>query len=705
MQSFRTELENPVVEKDIIDLEKKIRLYREGKIDEDRFRSLRLARGVYGQRQQGVQMIRIKIPFGRMTTRQLRRIADISDEYATGNLHATTRQDIQIHYVSLEKAPELWAKLEQDQITLREACGNTVRNVTASAKAGVDPAEPFDVSPYAYETFRYFLRNPICQEMGRKFKIAFSSSEKDSAFTFIHDIGAIPKIKVENGEEKRGFKIMVGGGLGAQPSLAEEAFDFLEEEKLIPFIEAVLRVFDRFGERNKRGKARMKFLINQIGVDGLLKLVKEVWPSLKSKTYQVDRNSVPEVTPPAAKDFPATTVNDQVKYDQWLKTNVFEQKQKGHYGVYLKVLLGDISSDTARKLADIVDQYAADDVRVTVNQGYLLKFVSKEALPHLFNALNDLGLAEPGFDSVADITACPGTDTCNLGISNSTAVSAALEDVIKKEYPDLVYNNDIKIKISGCPNSCGQHGLASIGFHGSSMRDKNKMVVPALQVMIGGGVDGNGVGRIAERVTKVPSKRAPEVLRTLFDDYDDNRLDGEYYADYYARQGKMYFYHLLKPIGDLDSLQADDYQDWGHAEEEFKVEAGVGECAGVIIDLVATLVYEAEEKLGWAYEAQEKGMFADAIYHAHNALVSGAKAMLLTKDVNPNTQFSILQEFDKNFVETGEIAFDRSFQEHVLQINNHEPDASFAKEYIQSAADFLELIKKLRGEELTTSVA
>ncbi len=705
MQSFRTELENPVVEKDIIDLEKKIRLFRDGKIDDDRFRSLRLARGVYGQRQQGVQMVRIKIPFGRLTTRQLRRIADISDEYATSNLHATTRQDIQIHYVSLDRTPELWSKLEQDQITIREACGNTVRNVTASDKAGVDPNEPFDVSPYAYETFSYFLRNPICQEMGRKFKIAFSSSEEDSAFTFIHDVGAIPKVKIENGEEKRGFKIVVGGGLGAQPSLAEVAFDFLEEDKLIPFIEAVLRVFDRYGERNKRGKARMKFLLNQIGVDGLLKLVKEVWPSLKSKSYKVDRNVVPEVKLPAEKEYAAVIVTNQEKYEQWLKTNVFEQKQKGYFGVYLKVLLGDISSDTARKLADIVDEYAADDVRVTVNQGYLLKFLRKEALPHLFNELDALGLAEPGFDSVADITACPGTDTCNLGISNSTAVSAALEEVITKEYPDLIHNNDIKIKISGCPNSCGQHGLASIGFHGSSMRDKNKRVVPALQVLIGGGVDGNGAGRVADRVIKVPSKRAPEVLRTLFEDYDDNRNDGEYYADYYARQGKMYFYHLLKPVADATSLSESDYQDWGHAQEEFKVEAGVGECAGVIIDLVATLVYEAEEKLGWGFEAQEKGVFADAIYHAHNAMVSGAKAMLLTKDTNPNTQFGILQEFDKNFVETGDINLGGSFQEHVLQINQHEPDASFAREYIKSAADFLELIKKLRGEELETSAA
>src|SRR5215217_3123186 len=249
MQSFRTELENPIVEKDIIDLEKKIRLFREGKIHDEKFRSLRLARGVYGQRQPGVQMVRIKLPFGRVTVKQLLRISDVSDEYASRNLHLTTRQDIQIHFVSLDRTPELWDKLAHDDITLREACGNTVRNVTASPNAGIDPHEPFDVSSYAFETFRYFVRNPICQDMGRKFKIAFSSSDDDTAFAYIHDVGLVPKVKIENGAEVRGFKVKVGGGLGAQPMLAYTAYEFLPEDQVIPLIESVIRVFDRHGER------------------------------------------------------------------------------------------------------------------------------------------------------------------------------------------------------------------------------------------------------------------------------------------------------------------------------------------------------------------------------------------------------------------------------------------------------------------------
>ena len=238
MQSFRSEIENPIVEKDIIDLEKKISLYYEGKIDEERFRSLRLARGVYGQRQFGVQMIRIKLPYGKVTSEQLHRISDVSDEYSRGRLHITTRQDIQIHHVSLDRTPELWVQLEKDDITLREACGNTVRNVTASETAGIDINEPFDVSPYAQALFEFFLRNPVCQEMGRKFKISFSGNEEDTALSFIHDLGFIAKLK----DGKKGFKVMLAGGLGSQAILAKTLFEFISEEKIIPLTEAVLRV-------------------------------------------------------------------------------------------------------------------------------------------------------------------------------------------------------------------------------------------------------------------------------------------------------------------------------------------------------------------------------------------------------------------------------------------------------------------------------
>jgi sulfite reductase (ferredoxin) len=694
MLSFRTELENPIVPKEIIDLEKKIRAYRAGEIHEDKFKSLRLARGIYGQRQPGVQMVRIKLPFGKVTFKQLLRIADVSDEFASRNLHLTTRQDIQIHYVSLDRTPELWAALDEEKVTTREACGNTVRNVTASPTAGIDPKEPFDVSPYAYGVFSYFLRNPICQEMGRKFKMSFSASDDDTAFSYIHDLGFIPKIKVVDGVEKRGFKVMLGGSLGAQPMLAYVVYDFLPEDEIIPYAEAVLRVFDRHGERNNRNKARFKFLIQKIGIDEVIRLIEEEKLANKFKTYTIDRNTVEEPVIPALTDYSVVEVINQLKYEKWLSTNVFEQKQEGFYGVYLKVPVGDIATDRARKLVDGIKAYVADEIRITQNQGLLLKYVRKEALPALFNNLDALGFAEPGFNSVADVTTCPGTDTCNLGISNSTTLSVILDQLICDEYEHLLHNQDIKIKISGCMNSCGQHGLAQIGFHGSSLKANGK-VVPAIQILLGGGTVGDGIGRAGEKIVKVPSKRTKDALRTILNNYQEVAFEGELFNEYYDRQGKDYFYRLLKPLADLSSLTADDFKDWGH-DEIYSTAIGVGECAGVVIDLVATLLFEAEEKFEWAKEAMNINAYADAIYHSYSVMVSAAKALLLDKGVTCNTHAGIIRDFDEHYT-AADFNIETSFSEMVLQINKHEPSAEFAQAYMAQASGFVENVKAKRG--------
>lgn len=697
MQSFRTELElvnhsgKALVEKDIIDLDRKIREFREGKIHEEKFRSLRLARGVYGQRQPGVQMIRIKLPYGKVSTKQLRRIADISDEYSNGNLHLTTRQDVQIHHVSLERTPELWAKLEQDDITLREACGNTVRNVTASAEAGIDPKEPFDVTPHAHAVFSYFLRKPFGQELGRKIKIAFSNHEQDTAVTYIHDFGFIPKI---NAQQKKGFKVLVGGGLGAQPFLAQVAYEFLEENQLIPFLEASIRVFDRYGERVSRHKARIKYLIHKIGIEAFLKLVDEEWPAVLNKTWEIPQNSG-NSSEYEKKEFSPVIIKDPSAYQAWLKTNTFQQKQAGYYGVYIKIILGNISSSKTRELIRVIEHYAAkDDIRLTINQGLLLKYVNESALPHLFQELMALGLATPGFDSTGDITACPGTDTCNLAISNSTHITIELEKVIYEEFPDLIYNHDLKIKISGCMNSCGQHGLAHIGFHGSSFK-VGQQVVPAVQVLLGGGTLGNGQGRIADKVIKVASKRAPDVLRVLFRDFESQAIENEYFHSYYDRKGKDYFYQLLKPLADNSTLKDRDYIDWG-SDEKFQTAIGVGECAGVIIDLVQTLFFEAEEKLSWSTEALESLQYGDSIYYSYAAWIHAAKGLLLDKQVHVNTHHTLIADFDKHFVETGIIRLPASFKDLVLQINKQEASKDFAESYFQQAKHFYNQVKQYR---------
>ena len=701
MQSFRTELENPIVERDIIELERKIHEFRQGSIPEEKFRSLRLARGVYGQRQPGVQMVRIKLPYGRMTLAQWKRIADVSDEFATGNLHLTTRQDIQIHFVSLERTPQLWTLLEQDHITIREACGNTVRNVTASDAAGIDPDEPFDVTPYAHGIFEFFLRKPVCQEMGRKFKIALSSSEKDSALVFMHDFGLIPRIREVNGETKRGFNVVVGGGLGAQPFLAITTHEFLEEDLVIPYLESILRVFDRHGERNSRHKARIKFLIQKIGIDAFNELVKQEQTALTYQRYTIDTSKfsgpafagIPGASGNGHFNIPSSAINP-FKFELWKRTNTFRQKQEGYLAVYVRVPNGNISSDISRRLIEKLRHVIADDVRITINQGLQFRFVKPEHLEYVYSVLDAEGLSAAGFGSVADVTSCPGTDTCNLGISNSTDTALVLSNVIDEEYPELLENKEITIKISGCMNSCGQHGMASIGFHGSSLKAKGQ-VLPALQVLIGGGVLGKGEGRIADKVIKVPSKRGPDVLRAILDDYKANAIELETFLQYTQRQGEKYFYELLKPLASLETLIAEDYIDWGQ-QERFATAIGVGECAGVMIDLVATLLLEAEEKIVMSEEFLAGGKWADGIYCAYSAQVLTAKALLLQQGVQCNTQHGILNDFDKHFTANGLYTESSSFKSDVMRMNDIEPTESFANSYLKQAKNFVSYAEAYR---------
>lgn len=696
MQSFRTELENPLVEKDILELEQKIRAFREGTIAEEKFRSLRLARGVYGQRQQGVQMVRIKLPYGKMTLAQWKRIADVSDEYSNGNLHLTTRQDIQIHFVSLDRTPQLWAELEKNNVTMREACGNTVRNITASDTAGIDKEEPFDITPYAHAMFEYFLRKPVCQEMGRKFKIAFSNSERDTALTFMHDLGAIPRIKIENGKEVRGFKILIGGGLGAQPHLAITTHEFLEEDLLIPYLEAVLRVFDRHGERNSRHKARIKFLVQKIGIDAFNELVTAEQNALTYQHYKVDIDVFVSAALPSYQAPGSTLVVNQFKFELWKNTNVVEQKQDGYVAVYVRVPNGNISSTSSRGLINKLQHVLADDIRITVNQGLQFRFVKPEHLAYIYSVLEEEGFAIPGFGSTADITACPGTDTCNLGISNSTGTALALAEVIEDEFPEFLYNKELAVKISGCMNSCGQHGMASIGFHGSSLKAKGQ-VVPALQVLIGGGILGNGNGRIADKVIKVPSKRAPDVLRFVLNDYKNNALPNQSFLSYSEEKGNRFFYELLKPLAVLETLIDEDFIDWGQ-ELKFATAIGVGECAGVMIDLVATLILEAEEKINASEECISNNRWADSIYNSYSAQVHSAKALLLQKGVQCNTQHGILQDFDKHFTDAGLYTYSSNFRTDVLRMNAIEPSAFFANEYLQQTKDFIAYAKQFREQ-------
>jgi len=702
MKSFRTELEdlnNPVVEKDIADLARRIELFKEGKINEEGFRSLRLARGVYGQRQLGVQMIRIKLPFGRVTSEQLHRIADVSDEYSRGRLHITTRQDIQIHHVSLDRTPELWAELEKSDITLREACGNTVRNITASETAGIDPKEPFDVTPYADAAFKFFLRNPVGQDLGRKFKLSFSGTDEDTALSYMHDVGFIAKTKEENGEIIRGFKVLIAGGLGSQPRHADVAYEFLEADKIIPFVESVLRVFDRYGERANRNKARFKFLVRDVGLDRLRQLIEEEQKALSYLTYPIDYSSyelpVEIETPTIFK----VSIDDKERYETWKKVNVIEQKQEGLFAIGIKVPLGDFYTDKARLLADLIKDYAGNELRLSLRQDILIRHIKEELLPFFYVELKKLGFAEIGYNSTLDITACPGTDTCNLGIASSTGIASALTQVLKEEYPEYASNKEITIKISGCMNACGQHNMAQIGFQGMSVK-AGDLVAPGLQILLGGGVLGNAKGRFADKVIKIPSKRGPEALRLLLNNYDNTRNEDEQFLEYYDRQGQKYFYEILKPLANVSNLKEGDFIDWGHDKAYIKA-IGVGECAGVVLDLVGTILFESEEKLQNAQEALVEKQWSDSIYHSYTSFINSAKALLVAEGVKTNTQAEIVKQFDDHFVVSSQIKLNSTFSDEVYQINKEKPTKEFAEQYLQDAKKLYKKIDKYRLEAVT----
>ena len=696
MESFRTEIENPVVQKEIIELEKKIHLFRGGKIDDERFRSLRLARGIYGQRQEGVQMIRIKLPYGKVTSEQLVRITQVSDKYSTGRLHITTRQDIQIHYVSLDRTPELWADLAKDDITLREACGNTVRNITGSELAGVDVNEPFDVSPYAHGLFQYLLRNPICQEMGRKFKISFSSSDEDTALSYLHDLGFIPKIK----DGQRGFKIMFGGGLGSQPAHAELLSEFVPVNEIIPTAEGIIRIFDRYGERAKRMKARMKFLIKEMGKDAFLDLVEKEKKAIAFETYEIDTTAFDGPIAEPLLEVPQVTIEDTEAYEAWKNSNVIKQKQDGYYAIGIKVLLGDFYTDKARLLAALIKNYGANELRFSLRQNIVIRHIKEENLPFFYQELAKLDFVQLGYNSVGDITACPGTDTCNLGIASSTGIAEELERVLTAEYPQYLNNREIEIKISGCMNACGQHNMSAIGFQGMSI-NSGKLVAPALQVLLGGGRLGNGAGRFADKVIKVPSRRGPDALRTILNDFDANG-SGQKFLDYYDTKGEKYFYEILKPYADVTNLTEADFVDWGNADNYVKA-VGVGECAGVVIDLVATLLFEAKEKLILAQESFDEKKWSDAIYHAYAGFVNGAKALLLSENQKTNHHAGIVDLFDTVFIETSKIELNSTFKDLVYQINKNEPSEAFAKDYIAQAVVFFDKIETFRAQELANA--
>ena len=566
---------------EIEEFEAGVKRFQSGNWDPTDFMAFRLRQGVYGQRQPDVHMFRIKIPFGGMTADMLDMMGDIVDRFAPLNKgHVTTRENIQLHHIPLEDTPEMMRLLASVGLTTREACGNTVRNVTGCEIAGVCAEEPFDVTPYAAAYSRYFVRHPFTQSMPRKIKTAFSGCSRDCAITGIHDVGFLPAVR----DGQRGFKMVMGGGTSIMPRIAPTLYEFVSADEYLKVTEAALRVFHNSDElRRSRMKARVKFLIDRIGIDDYRDLVEEQlqedWAQRSiDPTGLLYIDDEEAYAPSLHGDF---ATGSGAEFDRWLSTNVKAQKQSGYHTVTAKLPLGDIDPQQFHQLADISRTYGAGRVRLTHQQNLAVRWVPEGALYEVWSKLKEIGFGDAGALEITDVVSCPGTDSCKLGITSSMGMGRAVAEavsVIDKEADPLI--RKMHIKMSGCPNGCGQHHVADIGFHGAAAKGPGGQV-PAYEVFLGGGFE-DGDTRIGLRVkTKVPAKRIPDALTKVLDFYKAEREDDEIFRDFAARLGPESFEPLLaefKEVPELNRESLDVYIDWSQTVK-YVLERGEGECA------------------------------------------------------------------------------------------------------------------------------
>ncbi len=725
--------------------EQEIALKRQDKLDDKIFAETRLRRGVYGQRYDNGQrhdgvatqtlefpsdaltkgpdtmwdapgMMRIKIPFGGLTPAQLEMLAETADEYSDGILHVTTRQDFQLHFVHIDDTPNLMRRLASVGITTREACGNSVRNVTACPIAGVCRDETFDVTPYSKALAKFLLGHPDCQDFGRKFKVAFSGcAEHACGLVAMHDMGFVAVRRDEGGREVRGFCTYVGGGLGAVPHQAKLLEAFLPEAELLPMAQATARVFARLGEKKNRNRARIKFLVAKLGIDEFKRLVLEerkILPEDEQWTAYLKDLSHYQETP--LKD--AVPLNGAARptgYDQWAQTNVYRQRQSGYATVTITLPLGDLASWQARALADLVRRYCGEHLRTTVEQNMLMRWVSEVDLVNLYKQLKALGLGEPGAGTIVDITACPGTDTCKLGIASSRGLagelrqrlgarSAAMDEAIR----------DLRIKISGCFNSCGQHHVADLGFYGNN-RKVGGYTMPHFQVVVGGKWQENG-GSYGLAIGSVPSKRIPQVVDVLTDWYVAERTAGEAFGDFMTRAGKRAAREKIEALMKAPSHdeEASFYTDWGDAREFTIGDMGVGECAGEVVSLAEFELAGAGREEFEAQLALEDGDFAQADSRAYNAMLQAARALIKMQWLDvPDEPDTIVAEFRKRFYDT-ELFFDKyakgKFAQYLFARHASppaDPSLDAARLLIEEAQLFIEAAHACETRLAATAVA
>ena len=701
-QSWKAKLADQIpthMAEEIDTFENQMALRCQGKIEDKVFAELRLRRGAYGQRYdngfrhdgektqtidfphpdltkgpdtkwEAPGMQRIKIPYGGLSALQMEVLADIAEEYSDSILHITTRQDIQLHFLSLEDAPDMHRRLAAVGITVREACGNSVRNVTACPLAGVCRDEAFDVTGYAMETANYFLGHRDVQDFGRKFKIAFSGcAQHPCGLTSMHDLGLIARKRERDGKEEIGFEMYVGGGLGAVPHLAKLFDDFVPPEELLPLSQAIARVYARLGEKKNRNKARIKFLVQKLGIEEFRRLVLEEratlehdpeWTNWLASIPQYSECGLPH---PVSAGQTIDLGPDAAAFAHWKGTNVEPQRQPGFVCVTLNLPLGDLTAEQMRGLADVSRRFTPDATRTTVEQNLLLRWIHEADLPALYLALKALHLHTPGAQTIADVTACPGTDTCKLGIASSRGLAGELRQrlALKGYQYDEVLKH-IRVKVSGCFNSCSQHTVAEIGFYGSNrLIDRHR--VPHLHLILGGEWS-NNAAHYGQSLGVIPTKRVPEVVDFLLDLYLKGKNNGETFPKFVNRIGKKEIKERVQPFTHVPPYAEDPsfYTDWGDAREYTIGDIGIGECAGEVVSLTnfdvaiaeslnfdATLLLEAGETNGNVQHAADKALAA---------MLKAAQALLKAQNVDiADTPEVIINDFRQYFYDT-ELIFD-----------------------------------------------
>lgn len=713
--------------------EQQLRLRKAGKIEEKLFAETRLRRGAYGQRydngkrHDGVQerplafpsgeltkgpetmwdapgMQRIKIPFGALSAEQLEVIAELAEEYSDDILHITTRQDIQLHFVVIDDTPDLMRRLAAVGITTRDACGNSVRNVTACPTAGVCHTEAFDVSPYAKAITYFLLGHPDTYDFGRKFKIAFSGcADEACGLAMMHDIGLIAATRTaEDGTLERGFQFWVGGGLGAVPHQALLFDPFVPEDELLPLSQAVCRIFARHGEKANRARARLKFLLKKVGIETFREMVLEERDKIphdeRWTAYKAD------IAPQDGPKKPASTYlrrkGADPAFDLWYETNVRPQRQAGYSIVTVTMPLGDFTAAQARGLADIMREYTGDTMRLTVEQNVVLRWVSSADVPAIYERLAALRLSTPGAGTIVDVTACPGTDTCKLGISASRGLAGELRSRLAERavMADEAIGN-LRIKVSGCFNSCGQHHVADLGFLGVG-RNVGGRRVPHFQVVLGGQWLQNA-GAFGLALGAVPSKRIPEVVDRVTARFVSERDKGETFQAFTKRIGKKAIRDMLTDLMQVPAhgVDPDLYRDWGDPREYTNSDIGTGECAGEIVSVARFGLSDAEREVFDASDKLDRGDGPDAAKSALKGMLLAAKALvrLQTFDISDDPE-QIVSEFRARYHDSG--LFDGSHQSakfaHYLfrmyeRRNELErASAADAHQYVEEAQHFIE---------------